>query len=113
SISLLRLSFCRRLRLPLPLLSFPTRRSSDLEVGPEAGAPRHLVRAVRSDGARAHVRLRASVGHRLGHGSIPFSSSRRCPSPRSRDRKSTRLNSSHGSILYAVFCLYKNKYCKS
>src|SRR3989337_1562184 len=28
--------------------------------------------------------------------------------PRPRDRKSTRLNSSHGSISYAVFCL-KNK----
>src|SRR6266852_8199869 len=35
----------------------------------------------------------------------------RSPSPaapaRSRDRKSTRLNSSHGSISYAVFCLKK------
>src|SRR5207245_11671975 len=27
-----------------------------------------------------------------------------------RDRKSTRLNSSHGSISYAVFCLKKKKY---
>src|SRR5207245_9778171 len=27
--------------------------------------------------------------------------------PRHRDRKSTRLNSSHGSISYAVFCLKK------
>src|SRR6266542_238128 len=27
--------------------------------------------------------------------------------PRLRDRKSTRLNSSHGSISYAVFCLKK------
>src|SRR3989337_3672076 len=26
-----------------------------------------------------------------------------------RDRKSTRLNSSHGSISYAVFCLEKKK----
>src|SRR5438128_11629837 len=26
-----------------------------------------------------------------------------------RDRKSTRLNSSHGSISYAVFCLKKKK----
>src|SRR6266542_6161479 len=30
----------------------------------------------------------------------------RCPR---RDRKSTRLNSSHGSISYAVFCLKKKK----
>src|SRR5207245_5038541 len=28
---------------------------------------------------------------------------------RERDRKSTRLNSSHGSISYAVFCLKKKK----
>src|SRR5207245_10250771 len=28
------------------------------------------------------------------------------------DRKSTRLNSSHGSISYAVFCLKKKKYIK-
>src|SRR5207245_9342250 len=30
-------------------------------------------------------------------------------SAESRDRKSTRLNSSHGSISYAVFCLKKKK----
>src|SRR2546429_7835165 len=29
------------------------------------------------------------------------------PSEHSRDRKSTRLNSSHGYISYAVFCLKK------
>src|SRR2546429_3920383 len=32
----------------------------------------------------------------------------RSPQPR-RDRKSTRLNSSHGYISYAVFCLKKKK----
>src|SRR2546422_8398597 len=30
-------------------------------------------------------------------------------SARSKDRKSTRLNSSHGYISYAVFCLKKKK----
>src|SRR5690625_6479443 len=39
--------------------------------------------------------------------------SRRCSpggkSPRGRDRKSTRLNSSHVAISYAVFCLKKKK----
>src|SRR6202158_6388482 len=30
--------------------------------------------------------------------------------PRSKDRKSTRLNSSHHSISYAVFCLKKKHY---
>src|SRR3712207_7118651 len=29
--------------------------------------------------------------------------------PRARDRKSTRLNSSHANISYAVFCLKKKK----
>src|SRR3712207_9002829 len=33
------------------------------------------------------------------------------PEPRSRsDRKSTRLNSSHANISYAVFCLKKKNY---
>src|SRR5207245_7667186 len=31
------------------------------------------------------------------------------PSDAPKDRKSTRLNSSHGSISYAVFCLKKKK----
>src|SRR3712207_8141350 len=30
-----------------------------------------------------------------------------------RDRKSTRLNSSHANISYAVFCLTKKKTCPS
>src|SRR3712207_7722931 len=30
-----------------------------------------------------------------------------------RDRKSTRLNSSHANISYAVFCLKKQKWCYS
>src|SRR5207245_7518007 len=34
---------------------------------------------------------------------------RRGSARRGRDRKSTRLNSSHGSISYAVFCLKKKK----
>src|SRR2546429_6032992 len=32
---------------------------------------------------------------------------------RGRDRKSTRLNSSHGYISYAVFCLKKKKIAKA
>src|SRR5438874_10899558 len=32
---------------------------------------------------------------------------RRCATPRAPDRKSTRLNSSHVEISYAVFCLKK------
>src|SRR5256886_6240467 len=33
--------------------------------------------------------------------------------PEARDRKSTRLNSSHSQISYAVFCLKKNNFAKS
>src|SRR5438128_8113691 len=41
------------------------------------------------------------------------SRSLRCVDPSAiRDRKSTRLNSSHGSISYAVFCLKKKKSAK-
>src|SRR3712207_7465084 len=37
----------------------------------------------------------------------PFSFDRGCANP--LDRKSTRLNSSHANISYAVFCLKKKK----
>src|SRR5687768_17973783 len=37
------------------------------------------------------------------------SSPGRCSARPARDRKSTRLNSSHGYISYAVFCLTKKK----
>src|SRR2546422_6113046 len=38
-----------------------------------------------------------------------YPASGRSRPPRARDRKSTRLNSSHGYISYAVFCLKKKK----
>src|SRR3712207_7610043 len=38
---------------------------------------------------------------------------RRCRTRRRRDRKSTRLNSSHANISYAVFCLKKTKQKKT
>src|SRR5207244_12335902 len=41
--------------------------------------------------------------------STAFSSSRMLPGQEWRDRKSTRLNSSHQIISYAVFCLKKKK----
>src|SRR5688572_32077504 len=39
----------------------------------------------------------------------PPGSPRACRRRRARDRKSTRLNSSHSQISYAVFCLKKKK----
>src|SRR3712207_7854539 len=45
---------------------------------------------------------------RVGHGCLRrLDGCGRLPSP--RDRKSTRLNSSHANISYAVFCLNKKK----
>src|SRR2546430_9276678 len=41
-----------------------------------------------------------------------FRSSRVSPTFSAIDRKSTRLNSSHSQISYAVFCLKKKKYNK-
>src|SRR5437660_9670116 len=41
------------------------------------------------------------------------SSPSRCGTLRSSDRKSTRLNSSHVAISYAVFCLKKKKKTKT
>src|SRR5947209_12748376 len=57
------------------------------------------------------------------HDALPISAARRTPQRRrrsarqaierdhvfGRDRKSTRLNSSHANISYAVFCLKKKK----
>src|SRR2546429_749716 len=51
----------------------------------------------------------AELPHTKKGTSAPRSSAMRCSSRRVRDRKSTRLNSSHGYISYAVFCLKKKK----
>src|SRR2546422_7901889 len=54
----------------------------------------------------AQGRFRAAVRGDVGLGSLPRAEiSHRA----NRDRKSTRLNSSHGYISYAVFCLKKKK----
>src|SRR5437899_6318633 len=74
------------------LLSFPTRRSSDLKS--------RFGQAVESkDGADHHPKPPFRAEEELVQ---------RGACCRPRDRKSTRLNSSHLGISYAVFCL-KNK----
>src|SRR5476651_1252414 len=57
-----------------------------------------------------YTTLFRSLFNRVDSGSV-FSAMRRIwPSARiNRDRKSTRLNSSHANISYAVFCLKKKK----
>src|SRR5207253_8342116 len=97
---------------PRDLPSFPTRRSSDLRQRPRQAArvhgphrqQRHLRQGPPSGVADAGTEgprrsrevevLQHEGGHLLAERS-------------SRDRKSTRLNSSHVAISYAVFCLKK------
>src|SRR5687768_17895811 len=56
--------------------------------------------------------LDLTMSHFLGRPSAPRVRSMRTSPPTRRrlDRKSTRLNSSHGYISYAVFCLKKKKH---
>src|SRR3712207_8968943 len=56
---------------------------------------------------------RPSGGRYEDHQELPRNHSRaeRVVHRRSLDRKSTRLNSSHANISYAVFCLKKKKSC--
>src|SRR5205807_8600058 len=87
--------------------SFPTRRSSDL--GSHAGTgrevetilPRHRARSL---GNPSHAPRNPESRRGTRPAREPFM--RR---PRLLDRKSTRLNSSHLVISYAVFCLKKKK----
>src|SRR5690606_39416678 len=88
------------------LHSFPTRRSSDLleevnAVLPKAAFGFGHVRftsaaddqvGAKGDLLRSDLRVHRALGNVCGE----------------RDRKSTRLNSSHVKISYAVFCLKKN-----
>src|SRR5207249_11043611 len=87
--------FFQRPRPHRYLHSFPTRRSSDLET-----ARRRLTLGP-SFNRWSSARF-SSRDHRTAWDSRPASA---CWP----DRKSTRLNSSHVSISYAVFCLKKKK----
>src|SRR5688572_32473992 len=92
------------IRALLHLHSFPTRRSSDL---------------LRAEPELELDRLDALLGGpppRLGFGqggAAPSACQRQVDRgarlPHRLDRKSTRLNSSHSQISYAVFCLKKKK----
>src|SRR5690606_41829653 len=97
---------------PRGLHSFPTRRSSDLS-GLGAAAPLRSPAVSRAlegiskpaAGAGTPSALRqcpTARSHRTLRGSLERQRRTRCS-----DRKSTRLNSSHVKISYAVFCLKK------
>src|SRR5699024_12757028 len=94
----------------LEVHSFPTRRSSDLG----NRQPARIRRAKRSH-RRRPGRPAHSASVRRMHDGFPLRDpsgmhleSGACGENR-RDRKSTRLNSSHVSTSYAVFCLKKKK----
>src|SRR5439155_24003597 len=87
------------------LPSFPSRRSSDLNLPPPADhAEEGIGRAVRVV-RQALLRQRHVLEERL-----PADLEKEGIHRQSfLDRKSTRLNSSHVAISYAVFCLKKKK----
>src|SRR5699024_11635033 len=90
-----------------PLPSFPTRRSSDLTDANVSAMRRRYVAA-----AFGHLisMYRQANSYQLSsavwRAKPPSSAGTNSPVG---DRKSTRLNSSHVSISYAVFCLKKKK----
>src|SRR5438094_6027495 len=57
---------------------------------------------------REVMRTRSSIRYPTAH-TTPPDASVATTGPALRDRKSTRLNSSHRTISYAVFCLKKKK----
>src|SRR5438477_4380993 len=82
------------------LHSFPTRRSSDLVATLNGGGAQRTEYWEALDALRAEVESLSERGIVLRDPEAGL---------RIADRKSTRLNSSHMSISYAVFCLKKKK----
>src|SRR5690606_40997018 len=83
------------------LPSFPTRRSSDLIDAINAASQPHHFLSVTKGG---HSAIVSTAGNNDCHAIL-----RGGKAPNYEDRKSTRLNSSHVKISYAVFCLKKKK----
>src|SRR3989449_4917815 len=93
------------IRRPPRSTPFPTRRSSDLLALADA------VSVAARVSERGHADL-ARPGAADVHADEPERASDGrvgAPAGAEEDRKSTRLNSSHGYISYAVFCLKKKK----
>src|SRR5437867_8174697 len=92
------MTHCAGARTSLP--SFPTRRSSDLRIVP--GALEQFAVEWRETVAPARVAAGFSI---VGPWLVPDESRFIWILGYDGDRKSTRLNSSHRTISYAVFCL--------
>src|SRR2546427_9266306 len=94
------------IRRPPRSTLFPTRRSSDLAaaltetgLGKTMGVLAVALAAVNVFGGFLVTRRMLEM----------FRKKERKSAPAKEDRKSTRLNSSHSQISYAVFCLKKKK----
>src|SRR5690606_41641935 len=100
-------------RAPRDLHSFPTRRSSDLFKGNETGDEANADQGSGRQGAAPRPARTGPPPHRSPGSprySVPEQESQAAllaplRLEPERDRKSTRLNSSHVKISYAVFCL--------
>src|SRR5205809_5276677 len=76
-----------------------------------------LFRSVTADALHCHAEFAQCILHRGGQYALAlkanqsalFTDAQILLEPLAEDRKSTRLNSSHGYISYAVFCLKKKK----
>src|SRR5205085_8505719 len=93
--------------------SFPTRRSSDLRVLFNAILPRKLQfrNEVMKKKTLSNLVFESYRHPEIGLSqTVEFLDRLRQPDLGMADRKSTRLNSSHSQISYAVFCLKKKKY---
>src|SRR5690349_24726275 len=89
------------------LRPFPTRRSSDLDLFVDAHGRRLRVVAVLGDlAAEEDLLFLLAETERPEHAHAPLAH-HAAREPGGLDRKSTRLNSSHVEISYAVFCLKK------
>src|SRR5206468_12110603 len=85
------------------LHSFPTRRSSDLAVQTDGKI------VVGGSFSTLNGQTRDYIGRLDPDGSLDASFNPGADYIVDSDRKSTRLNSSHDQISYAVFCLKKKK----
>src|SRR5947209_16192791 len=94
-------------------LSFPTRRSSDLETTPQRSPLwqferletlrlKLVNRAGRLIQPQGRLTLSMSTNPTVQEELLHYRATKK-----EADRKSTRLNSSHANISYAVFCLKK------
>src|SRR5689334_24613038 len=92
------------LRPPPRSTLFPTRRSSDLHRHKTGWTTQIEV----PQPAFAHLRRVIGISE-IDPLQVRAIDSVRREEPDRQDRKSTRLNSSHSSISYAVFCLKKKK----